>query len=107
MNTKADISLEIASALATQCDEIDTNNMTATWPTRAPTQGDPMQPIFHLLALGLTLGIIGSRWACQALRWVQRESLVLVVLPNGNTTNAKPHHEGVRIVVEYRLKTAF
>ena len=32
--------------------EIDTNNMKSTWPTRAPTPGDPMQTIFHWFTLG-------------------------------------------------------
>ena len=27
--------------------EIDTNNMKCTWPTRAPTPEDPTPPIFH------------------------------------------------------------
>ena len=36
--------------------EIDTNNMKCTFPTRAPTRGDPTLPIFNQLALGLALG---------------------------------------------------
>ena len=30
--------------------------MKSTWPTPAPRIGDPMQPIFYLLALGVGVG---------------------------------------------------
>ena len=83
--------------------------MKSTWPTQCQRES-----IFQLLAFGVALGIIGSCWACQALRcvcqslrwvrqafWIYRqcESLALGVLPN-----AKPQREGVCIVVEYRFK---
>ena len=33
-----------------------TNNMKCTWPTPTPRVGDPTQPIFHLLSLGVGFG---------------------------------------------------
>ena len=36
--------------------EINTKNMKCTWPTSVPCVGDPMPPIFHLLALGVGIG---------------------------------------------------
>ena len=36
--------------------EMSTNNMKSTGPTPAPTPGDPMQPIFHRLALVVHIG---------------------------------------------------
>ena len=41
----------------TNGNEMDTNNMKSTWPTPAPRVGDPMRPIFHLLALVFMLGV--------------------------------------------------
>ena len=51
--------------------EIDTNNMKCTWPTRAQTRGDPTRPIFHQLSLGVAMGICDSRWVDWDSRWVQ------------------------------------
>ena len=88
----------------------------------------PTRPIFHLLALGLMLGIIGSCWACQGSRWVCEASRwvrqtfwiptcrYLVALgvkclrvecvggPIRWGPNARAQCERVRIQVEYRLK---
>ena len=36
--------------------EMSTNNMKCTWPTRKCCIGDPSQPIFHWLALGFCVG---------------------------------------------------
>ena len=36
--------------------EISTNNMKCTWPTRKFCVGDPTQPIFHWLAFGFCVG---------------------------------------------------
>ena len=37
---------------------MDTNNMKSTWPTPAPRVGDPTPPIFHLVALGVGVGVM-------------------------------------------------
>ena len=39
----------------TNANEMDTNNMKSTWPTPAPSVGEPTPPIFHQLALGVGL----------------------------------------------------
>ena len=36
--------------------ETNTSNKKSTWPMPAPCVGDPMPPIFHLLALGVGVG---------------------------------------------------
>ena len=88
-----------------------------TWPRQAPMQGDPMQPILHLLALGAHWGDCHSRWVDWHSRWVDLHSCWVCKafryqhLGIGNTKvsrwgvlpNAKPQREGVRIAVEYRL----
>ena len=37
--------------------EIDTNKMKCTWPMREFCVGDPMQPILHLFAFGVGVGV--------------------------------------------------
>ena len=37
---------------------------------RAPTQGDPTEPIFHLLASGVTLGRRGLHWVNWGSWWI-------------------------------------
>ena len=39
-----------------KANEINTNNMKSTWPMQEFCIGDPMPPIFHLLALGVGVG---------------------------------------------------
>ena len=51
--TKAHIPLETGFALGTNANKINTKNMKCTWPTHDFCVGDPKQPIFHWLALGL------------------------------------------------------
>ena len=72
--SKAHISLETGFALPNM-NEINTKNMKCTWPTQAPTQGDPTRPIFHWLALGapgFAVAAPVSRWVHRGLRWVRR-----------------------------------
>ena len=52
----AHIPLEMAFALATNANKMDTNNMKCTCPTRDFCIGDLTQPIFHWLALGFCFG---------------------------------------------------
>ena len=47
---------KLSSHWLTNANEMDTNNMKSTWPTPAPRDGDPVRPIFHLLALGVGVG---------------------------------------------------
>ena len=106
---------KLGSHLVPNANKIDTNNMKSTWPTRAPTRGNPSPPIFHQLTLGLALGDCDLCWVHCDLRWVncdscwvckvfqiptcrfrQRESLALGGLPN-----AWIQCEGVCVAVEY------
>ena len=83
--------------------EIDTKNMKCTWPMRAPMQGDPTRPIFHVLALGLRWVREASHWVREAFQiptcwYLQHKSLGLGELPNTRTQS-----ERVCVAVEYRL----
>ena len=49
--SKAHVPLETGFALP-NTNEINKKSTKCTWPTQAPTQGNPTQPIFHWLALG-------------------------------------------------------
>ena len=40
----------------TNANEMSTNNMKSTWPTREFCVGDPMGPVFYLFALGVCVG---------------------------------------------------
>ena len=55
-------------------------NMKCTWPAPAPRIGDPMPPIFHLLALGVGAGgntnYRVSRWGTQILAFIDTNMLV-------------------------------
>ena len=51
---------KLGSRWVTISNEIDINIMKCTWPMRAPTRGDPTQPIFHLFTLGSHWARVGS-----------------------------------------------
>ena len=52
MGLKSLFHCNLGSRLVTTPNEMSTNNMKSTW----PTPGDPTQPIFHWLALGVLVG---------------------------------------------------
>ena len=60
INLKPIFHWKLRSRWLPNANEIDTNNIKYTCPTRAPMPGDPMQPIFHWLALGLRAGDIAN-----------------------------------------------
>ena len=89
--------------------EIDTKNMKCTWPTRAPTLGDPLQPIFHLLALGVCVGGNANFGVCvrgnanfRVLRY-QHVGIFNAKLGVGGIAQREPPTQGICAAVEYRL----
>ena len=90
-------------------DEMSTNNMKCTWPTRNVCVGAPTQPIFHWLVLGFCVGgnanfmfPVGGNANFSVFRYQhvgnQCKTLALGVLPNA-TAQRKYFH----VTVEYRL----
>ena len=82
--------IRVSYPMQRNVNDIDTNNMKCSWPTRAPMRGYPTQPIYHLLVLGFALGGNANVWVCKAFLtpscwYAQRKILVL-----GVRTNARP-----------------
>ena len=80
-------------------------------PYANPTLGYPIRTIFHWLALGLMLGIIGSRCgvALGPQGFSDTNMLVLAtqILCVGGGPNVKPQCVLFRVAVEYRLTSIF
>ena len=76
------------------------NKINRRWPTRKLCIGNPTQPIFHLLALGVMQILAFTFGVMQILVFLDTDMLALGVLPNAT---AQP--ECFCIAVEYRLNT--
>ena len=75
--------------LVPNANEINTKNMKCTWPTQDFCVGDPTQPIFHWLALGLCVRANANFKFCVrgkgfALAPRYQHVLASGVLPNAN-----------------------
>ena len=87
--------------------EINTKNMKCTWPTQDFCVGDPTQPIFHWLVLGLCVRANANFKFCvwgEGLAprcWYPQRK----VLASGALPNANPRRQVFCVAVEYRLKT--
>ena len=54
----------LSSRWVTNANEMSTNNMKSTWPTREFCVGDPTRPILHLFGLGVCVGVNANFSVC-------------------------------------------